>query len=138
MSQHNYTRQRYYALENVSEGSDLFGKCFLAADFKTVIIDLEQDALDGDLVVYVSDQYDEPDVTLPAGADNDYHAVGYSDSRNGVYFSATNPYNPSTATPGGDGRFNLETTGARWVIACILNRTTGTVQKLAVSLFDNQ
>ncbi len=137
MSLFNYTRQRYYTIENSTEANS-YGEPILASDFKTVIIDLEQDALAGQLVVYVSDQYDAPDVTQAAGPDNDYHAVGYSDSRNGVYFSAPNPYNPATASPGGDGRFNLETTGARWVIACILNRTLGTTQKLAVSLYDNQ
>lgn len=137
MSLQNYTRQRYYALENASDANS-YGNVVLGADFKTVIIDLEQNALDGDLVVFVSDQYDEPDVTLPAGPNNDYHAVGYTDSRNGVYFGASNPYNPASASPGGDGRFNLETTGARWIIACVLNRVSGTVEKLAVSLFDNQ
>ncbi len=137
MSIFNYTRQRYYALEDASEAANI-GLPILAADFKTVIIDLFQDSLDGDLIVYVSDQYEAPDVSLAAGPDNDYHQVGYSDTRNGVNYSADFPYNPASSDPGGDGRFNVETTGARWIIACILNVASGTVQKLAVNLYDNQ
>ncbi len=138
MSLLNYTRQRYYALENVDSGSDLLGKAIFSPDFKTIIVDLEQDALDGDLVVYVSDQYDEPDVSQPEGPNNDYHAVGYTDTESGVFFAVGFPYNPSSSTPGGNRRFNVESTGARWVIPCIFNRTTGTVQKLSVALYDNQ
>lgn len=137
MSQTNYTPQRYKVLENV-QAADNYGTPILAADFKTVIIDLEQSALNGDLVVYVSDQYFAPDVSQAQGPDNDYHEVGYTDSRDTVYYTAGLNYNPATSTPGGNGRFNLETTGARWVIACILDRASGIVQKLSVTLFNNQ
>lgn len=137
MSLFNYTRQRYYVLEDASDAQN-YGIPELASDFKTVIIDLDQNALNGNLRVFVSDQYDAPDVSQPSTATNDYHEVGYSDTRDEVYYAVGLPYNPTTSTPGGNGRFNLETTGARWVIACVLDRVAGKVQKLAVTLFDNQ
>src|ERR1035437_5267512 len=112
MSLLNYTRQRYSALEGVSHTNN-YGKAILASDFKTIIVDLEQNALDGFLVIYVSEQYDAPDVTLPSGVNNDYHDVDYTDTRNGLVFGLGNEYNPASSTPGGNGRFNVETTGAR-------------------------
>jgi hypothetical protein len=137
MSQTNYTPQRYIVLDD-AKGPDNIGTPILAADFKTAIVDIEQTLANGTLVVYVSDQYYAPDVSQPAGPDNDYHAVGYSDTRQGVFYSAASPYNPAVSTPGGDGRFNIETTGARWIIPCFLDLSIGTVDKLTLNLYDNQ
>ncbi len=138
MSLYNYTRQRYNVLENASAPSN-FGKCILASDFKTILVDLDQTGLDGELHIFVADQYEPVDVSLPFDKDtNEYYEVSYKDTRNGVLYSPAVPYNPSSSSPGGDAQFNVETTGTRWVIPCILNLAGGVVDKLSVNLYDNQ
>lgn len=138
MSIFNYTRQRYVVLQNASAATNL-GEPILSADFKTALLDLQASAtLDGELVVAVSDQYEAPDVTQPFGPDNEFFEVGYSDTRNQVYYSSASRYNPASSVPGGSGQFNVENTGYRWIIAGVINRVAGTVDKLSVNLYDNQ
>lgn len=135
MSLYNYTPQSYVVLENASD-ADNFGECKLASDFKTRILDLiSQGGLDGDLVVYESDRYEAPDVTQPVTPDNYYFAVPVTDMSTLITYFPTAPFNPGGGT---GGRFNVETTGSRWIIPCILNRASGTVDKLTLTLYDNQ
>lgn len=142
MSQYNYTRQKYNVLENASAASNV-GTPILASDFKTVFLDLLSAAgatVDGDLVVYASDDYDAPDVGAPLTPTNTFFELAYSDTRNGITYGPTTLtyYNPSSSTPGGDARFNVESQGARWIIACVTNVVSGTVNVLSVTLYDNQ
>lgn len=137
MSLYNYTRQRYDVLTSAPASSN-YGNPILAADFKTILVDLDQAELDGELAVFVSDDYDAPDVSASFGPDNEFYEVAYSDTRNGVEYNGSNRYNPSSSTPGGNAQFNVQTTGARWVIACILNKVSGELIKLSVNLYDNQ
>lgn len=134
MSQFNYTPQTYVVIEN-ADAADNIGDVILASDFKTRIIDLIPDLLDGDLVVYESDQYEAPDVSQPVSATNYYFPVPVTDMSTSITYFPTAPFNPAG---GAGGRFNVETTGSRWIIACILNRVSGTVEKVVLTLYDNQ
>lgn len=136
MSITNYAPQRYTVLENVS-AADNYGSEVQAGDFKTRIVELVAGTgLDGELVVYESNQELPPDITLAASADNSYYPVGYTKTDDQSYLDVDNPF-----TPGGTAGtyvFNVETTGSVWIFAAILNRTAGMVEKVTINLFDNQ
>lgn len=135
MAQNNYTPQSYRLIENVSAGADNFGAFLLAADFKTRQLVLECDnLLDGDIVVYESNQYYQPDITQPNSSTNEYFPVGYTNKADQVYYAVGFPF----AIAGAGAAFNVETTGSRWITAGIINRTTGTIQKLTLTFLDNQ
>ena len=135
MSITNYSPQRYTVLENAS-AEDNIGDVVLAADFKTRVVELiAGTGLDGELVVYESNKTEEPNLSIPPSATNEYYPVGYTDTKDQSYYDTENPFTPSTA---GTYVFNVESTGSVWIIPCILNRSAGTVTKLSVTLFDNQ
>lgn len=135
MSITNYSPQRYTVLESVS-AADNYGSVVLAGDFKTRMVELiAGTGLDGELVIYESNQNDAPDVSAPVSASNSYYPVGYLAVSDQSFYDTDNPFVPSSA---GDYAFNVESTGSVWIIACVLNRTAGTVTKLSVTLFDNQ
>ncbi len=137
MSITNYAPQRYTVIEE-SADADSYGLPVQAGDFKTRIVELlAGEDLDGDLVVYESNQNDvPPDVSLPVSADNEYTQVGYTSRLDQSYLDTDNPFNPAGVA--GMYGFNVETTGSQWIIACILNRTAGTTEKMVVTLLDNQ
>lgn len=135
MSIYNYGAQKYPQLQNAS-AADNYGDAILASDFKTRMLDLEcNSSLDGDLVVFESNQYLPPDISQPVSLTNSYYPVGYKNMADQVYYDNTNPYNPVGL---GRASFNIESTGSRWVMAAIINRTAGTVDLLTITLFDNQ
>ena len=136
MSNTNYAPQRYTVLENKSAENN-YGSAVQAGDFKTRVVELiTADSLDGELVVYESNQELPPDISAPVTPTNEYYAVGYSKASDQTYLDTDNPFNPA----GEDGTyvFNVETTGSVWIFAAVLNRTAGTVAKLNINLFDNQ
>lgn len=125
-----------YVLATDSTEADTIGQPLLSADFDQAMIELLSDAtLDGQLIVYASNQYDAPDVSQPVSANNQYQAIGYTDMSDKSYYDANNPLTPSGA---GILSVNADFTGSRWLIVAVLNRTTGTVLKLSATLFDNK
>lgn len=136
MSIYNYTPQKRTVIQN-STDENSYGAAILAADFKTRIIDVDFGALsDGELVVYESNQDLPFDPALPYDPDtNEYYPVGYTDRADQSYYDTDNPY---TASGAGHKSFNVETTGSRWISACVLSQSAGEVIKLAVTIIDNQ